>query len=119
MEIEEGDQTIAYDGYKVPKEAATETASQMICHTLRTVAAKYSVIAKRRGYHQMASESMLILQCPGCTAEFRGISNRMLRLVDHIQTHGTKLSERYMILIAKRYRPLIKLMKRRLRVSIA
>lgn len=82
---------------------------------LRNLFTKYTGIAKSGGFHVMASEPMLIVQCPGCCVEYRGFSNRMLRLIDHIRTaHDHRCMKRYTNQIEKRYRPLIELTKRRL-----
>lgn len=75
---------------------------------------KYTAHAKRRGYHLVTTEPMLIVQCPGCSAEFRGLTNRMLRLIDHIKRHGPAVSDRFMNKIQRRYSVLINLMETRM-----
>lgn len=84
-------------------------------NSLQNLFTKYTGIAKRGGFHVMASEPMLIVQCPGCCVEYRGLSNRMLRLINHIRmAHDHRYIKRYTNQIEKRYRSLIELAKRRL-----
>lgn len=83
--------------------------------SVRSLISRYSAVAKRRGYHLVGSEPMLIVQCPGCCAEFRGLTNRMLRLVNHVtEQHQPSMHSRLISQIEKRYGALIEIIKTRL-----
>ncbi|KAK3920974.1 UDP-N-acetylglucosamine--N-acetylmuramyl-(pentapeptide) pyrophosphoryl-undecaprenol N-acetylglucosamine transferase [Frankliniella fusca] len=81
--------------------------------TLRSLFVDYSKVAAR-GFH--VSEPMLIVQCPACLVEFRGLSNRMLQLLDHINNnHNPRSRKKYVTLIENRYRPLIVMTEKRMK----
>ncbi|XP_034231405.1 uncharacterized protein LOC117639645 [Thrips palmi] len=75
---------------------------------------QYSAFARNRRY-LIDSERMLVVQCPSCFAEFKGCSDRMLRLIDHILARHPNSTNRSFTQVKKRYNSLINLYRKRLK----
>jgi len=92
--------------------------SQECVSGLKVLCEEYRRHIRRRRFQFLGSESVLIVQCPGCTAEFRGLSDRLCRLVRHIQNHEPHFRKQYMTIIGKLYRSDFEKMKQRMKFKM-
>lgn len=112
-EVIEGEELVPEEGIQESSVGFGSTLADSELNNAIELCTKYTFKA-RQFCHIQPSEPMLVVQCPGCFAQFKGFSNRMLRLMKHIETHPLNARRRLVIQVKQRYKVLFELMLKRL-----
>lgn len=112
-EVAEEEELILNDGNQDSSVCSPTTIVDSEFNDARELCSKYALAVRR--ICCLPTEPMLVVQCPGCFAQFKGISNRMLRLIKHIETHPLSARRHLISQVKRRYKVLFELMVKRLR----